>query len=36
MLVEKDGVLYAMITLGNKNVKQRSGVINDMFNVYAQ
>ena len=36
MLVEKDGVLYAMITLGNKNVKQRSGVINEMFNVYAQ
>ena len=36
MLVEKDGVLFAMITLGNKNVKQRSGVINDMFNVYAQ
>lgn len=36
MLVEKEGVLYAMITLGNKNVKQRSGVINDMFNVYAQ
>jgi D-alanyl-D-alanine endopeptidase (penicillin-binding protein 7) len=34
MLVEKDGVLYAMITLGNKNVKQRSGVINDMFNIY--
>jgi D-alanyl-D-alanine endopeptidase (penicillin-binding protein 7) len=36
MLVEKDGVLYAMITLGNKDVRQRSGVINDMFNVYAQ
>ena len=36
MLVEKDGVLYAMITLGNKDVKQRSGVINDMFNVYVQ
>ena len=34
MLVEKNGVLYAMVTLGNKNVKQRSGVINDMFNVY--
>lgn len=34
MLVEKDGVLYAMITLGNKNVKQRSGVINEMFNIY--
>jgi D-alanyl-D-alanine endopeptidase (penicillin-binding protein 7) len=36
MLVEKDGILYAMITLGNKNVKQRSGVINDMFNVYEE
>ena len=36
MLVEKDGVLYAMITLGNKNVRQRSGVINEMFNVYVQ
>ena len=36
MLVEKDGVLYAMITLGNKDVRQRSGVINDMFNVYVQ
>ncbi len=36
MLVEKNGVLYAMVTLGNKNVKQRSGVINDMFNVYVQ
>jgi len=34
MLVEKNGVLYAMITLGNKDVRQRSGVINDMFNIY--
>lgn len=34
MLVEKNGVLYAMITLGNRDVKQRSGVINDMFNIY--
>ena len=34
MLVEKNGVLYAMVTLGNKDVRQRSGVINDMFNVY--
>lgn len=34
MLVEKNGVLYAMVTLGNKDVKQRSGVINDMFNIY--
>jgi len=29
-------VLYAMITLGNKDVRQRSGVINEMFNVYVQ
>ena len=36
MLVEKNGVLYAMITLGNKDVRQRSGVINEMFNVYVQ
>jgi len=36
MLVEKDGVLYAMITLGNKDVRQRSGVINEMFNVHIQ
>jgi D-alanyl-D-alanine endopeptidase (penicillin-binding protein 7) len=34
MLVEKNGVLYAMVTLGNRDVKQRSGVINDMFNIY--
>jgi len=34
MLVEKNGILYAMITLGNKDVRQRSGVINDMFNIY--
>jgi len=34
MLVEKNGVLYAMITLGNKDIRQRSGVINDMFNIY--
>lgn len=34
MLVEKNGVLYAMITLGNKNVRQRSSVIDNMFNVY--
>jgi len=34
MLVEKNGVLYAMITLGNKDVRQRSGVINDMFSIY--
>ena len=33
MLVEKDGILYAMITLGNKNVKQRSGVISEMFTI---
>lgn len=36
MLVEKNGVLYAMVTLGNKDVRQRSGVINEMFNVYVQ
>jgi len=34
MLVEKNGVLYAMITLGNKDVRQRTGVINEMFNVH--
>lgn len=34
MLVEKDGVLYAMITLGNKNVRQRSNVIDNMFSIY--
>lgn len=34
MLVEKDGKLYALITLGNKNVNQRSKVINDMFEIY--
>lgn len=31
MLVEKDGVLYALVTLGNKNVEQRSRVITGMF-----
>jgi D-alanyl-D-alanine endopeptidase (penicillin-binding protein 7) len=36
MLVEKNGVLYAMVTLGNKDVRQRTGVINEMFNVYVQ
>jgi len=36
MLVEKNGVLYAMITLGNKDVRQRTGVINEMFNVHVQ
>lgn len=34
MLVEKNGVLYAMVTLGNKDVRQRSKVINEMFDVY--
>lgn len=32
MLVEKDGVLYALITLGNKNMEQRARVVADMFN----
>jgi D-alanyl-D-alanine endopeptidase (penicillin-binding protein 7) len=36
MLVEKNGVLYAMVTLGNKDIRQRTGVINEMFNVYVQ
>ena len=36
MLVEKNGVLYAMVTLGNKDVRQRTGVINEMFNVHVQ
>ena len=31
MLVEKDGVLYALVTLGNRNVEQRSRVITGMF-----
>jgi D-alanyl-D-alanine endopeptidase (penicillin-binding protein 7) len=34
MLVEKDGVLYAMITLGNRDVQQRSRVIDTMFNIH--
>lgn len=31
MLVDMDGVLYALITLGNNNVNQRSRVINNML-----
>jgi len=34
MLVEKDGVLYTMVTLGNKNIKQRAKIIGDMFDNY--
>lgn len=38
MLVEKNGVLYALVTLGNKNVEQRSRTVSGMFSqhIYAK
>ena len=36
MLVEKNGVLYALVTLGNKNVEQRSRTIAGMFSQHIQ
>ena len=36
MLVEKNGQLYALVTLGNKNVEQRSRTIAGMFNQHIQ
>lgn len=37
MLVEKNGILYAVITLGNRDVKSRSRTIDELFNehIYA-
>lgn len=31
MLVEKNGILYSLVTLGNSNVKQRAQIISNMF-----
>jgi D-alanyl-D-alanine endopeptidase (penicillin-binding protein 7) len=36
MLVEKNGVLYALVTLGNKNVEQRSRTVAGMFSQHIQ
>lgn len=34
MLIEKNGILYSLVTLGNNNVKQRAKFISDMFDNY--
>jgi D-alanyl-D-alanine carboxypeptidase len=31
MLVEKDGILYSIVALGQSNVKERSALVSDMM-----
>lgn len=34
MLIEKNGIIYSLITLGNNNIKERAKFIGDMFDNY--